>query len=112
MSPVQAQRVVLALIPAAILAAIGASAVWGDSGLVARSELTHRLTAANAELAEIERENQRLYRELTLLERDPVAAERAIADGLGWARPGTTVYRFEADAAPAPAPAPPLDGGR
>ncbi|MEZ4236563.1 MAG: septum formation initiator family protein [Myxococcota bacterium] len=88
------QRVLLALLPAALLAAIGASAIWGDSGVIARYELSQRLESAQAELAGVERDNQRLYRDLELLERDRTAVERAIGEGLGWAPEGTTVYRF------------------
>jgi cell division protein FtsB len=96
------QRLLLAVLPAAILVGIGASAIWGESGLLARHALGERLAQENAELAAIERANQQLYRELVLLERDRVVVERAIAEGLGWARDGTTVYRFEPSTQPDP----------
>jgi cell division protein FtsB len=84
-------------VPAAVLVAVGVSAVWGESGVLERHLLMDRLAEANAELAAVERENQRLYRELVLLEQDPRVVERLVADELGWARTGTTVYRFDAE---------------
>jgi cell division protein FtsB len=90
------QRLVLALLPAALLIAMGTSAIWGDTGVLARHELSDRLDEAQDELAAVERDNQRLYRELMLLERDRTTVERTIAEGLGWAPEGTTVFRFEA----------------
>lgn len=78
------------------------SAIWGETGLLVRHDLRARLGTANAELAALERDNQRLIRELALLERDPIVVERQIAEELGWAREGTTLYRF----VPPPAPPP------
>jgi cell division protein FtsB len=89
-------RVLLAVLPALVLVVIGASAIWGESGLLARNKLQQRLEDANEELAALERENQRLVRELQVLERDPLALERVIAEELEWAEEGTVIYRFPA----------------
>jgi cell division protein FtsB len=86
------------VIPAALLVAVAASALWGDSGLLARHALEADLRDANAQLADVERENQRLVRELVILDREPKAVEREVADQIGWARPGSTVYRFQPSA--------------
>jgi cell division protein FtsB len=87
-------RVLLAVLPALVLVVIGVSAIWGESGLLARNRLQQRLEQANEELAALERENQRLVRELQVLERDPIALERVIAEELEWAQKGTVIYRF------------------
>lgn len=89
------QRVVLALLPAALLCAIAASAVWGENGLIERHRLRGDLREANAALADVERENQRLMRDLGTGQRDPVAQERLVAEELGWGRPDATLYRFD-----------------
>lgn len=88
------QRALLALLPALVIASLAASAVWGESGLLARHKLASRLDVANAELAEIDRENQKLLRDLSV-EEDPVVMERLVAEELGWARKGTVLYRFD-----------------
>jgi cell division protein FtsB len=85
----------LSLLPALVLVSIAVSAVWGDGGLLARHELKARLERDKASLAALERANQRLVSELVWLEKDPVLLERAVAEELGWAREGTTLYRFE-----------------
>jgi cell division protein FtsB len=95
-------RVLLAVLPALVLVVIGASAIWGESGLLARNKLQQRLEDANEDLAALERENQRLVRELQVLERDPLALERVIAEELEWAREGTVIYRFPGEGEPRP----------
>lgn len=89
------QRVVLALLPAALLCAIAASAVWGENGLLERHRLRSELRSANANLAEVERENQRLLRDLGTGQRDPVVQERLVAEELGWGQANATLYRFD-----------------
>lgn len=89
------QRVLLTLIPAIVLASIATSAIWGESGLLVRHDLRERVARSNGELAAIERENQRLLRDLQLIDRDPVVLERMLAEELGWAREGSTIYRFD-----------------
>lgn len=98
------QRTLLALLPAVVLASIAASAVWGESGLLARHGLRQRLDRANADLATLDRENQRLVREIKGIDEDPLVLERLVAEELGWAREGTTLYRFDV--------APPEEDGR
>ena len=89
------QRVVLALVPALVIASLAASAIWGESGLLVRPPRGPRLATANDELAAVDRENQRLLRELRLMEQDPVLLERVVAEELGWGREGAVLYRFD-----------------
>ena len=101
-------RVVLSLLPAMVLVGMAVSAIWGDSGLLARAHLRARLTAANDGVAELDRDNQRILHILSSMDRDPLVVERMVAEELGWAREGSTVYRFDAptDAAAPAEPAP------
>lgn len=89
------RRLLLALLPAMVIASVGLSAIWGDNGLMARHRLERELAEASADLAGMERENQRLLRELVLMEQDPLTMERLVAEELGWGGEDTTIYRFE-----------------
>jgi cell division protein FtsB len=89
------QRALLVLLPALVITSLAASAIWGESGLLARHQLREQLALENAGLAEVERANQRLVRDLRLMERDPLLLERMVAEELSWGREGDTLYRFE-----------------
>jgi len=89
-----AHRLLLTLIPAFVLGLVVLSTVWGENGLTAQAALHAQLADANAQLASVERENQRLLHELDLMEKDPVVLERMVADELEWAREDATIYRF------------------
>lgn len=97
-------RLLLSLLPATVLVAVAVSAIWGDSGLLARTALRKRLEDSNARVAELDRDNQRILHLLSSMDRDPLVLERMVAEELGWARPGTTVYRFDPADPAAPAP--------
>lgn len=88
-------RLVLALLPASIVSFVGVSVIWGDSGLLARHRLADELQRANGELAALDRENQRLIRELQLMEQDPLVLERLVAEELGWGRSDAVIVRFD-----------------
>ena len=86
--------VLFRVVPAGILAAFTAAAIWGGDGLEARDRLRVRVEVAQAELARLDVENQRMLRQIRVLKRSPEARERMVADELQLARPGTTVIRF------------------
>ena len=90
-------RVVYAVVPAALLIGVAASSIWGRNGLHEWQRLEAARQEANAELGALQRENQRLLREMRLMDRDPVVLERLVAEELGWGREGTTLVRFEAE---------------
>ena len=87
-------RVLLVVVPLAITVTVVVSTIWSDHGLLARHQLQVELVHAQAELAEVERENQRLLREIRVMERDPVVLERLVADELRWGREGDVIYDF------------------
>lgn len=94
MLPPLTRRLLFAGLPTLLIATVAVTTIWGEHGLLQRHALERRLEAANVELATVERENQRLLRELSLMERDPVVLERVVAEELGRAREGSTLYRF------------------
>ena len=91
------QRALLVVGPAVILAGLVIMTLWGDNGLTRRHALQEELQAANADLGRIQAENQRLLRDLKVLERDPIAIERKVADELHWAPQGAVLYTFQAE---------------
>jgi cell division protein FtsB len=91
LSPV---RLVLSLLPALALFAVAASTVWADGGLMARYRLQQRKQDLIEEISALSRENARLAREISLLEEEPLAAQREIADSLGLAPAGAVLYTF------------------
>jgi cell division protein FtsB len=90
----------LSLLPATLLVGVAVSAIWGDSGLLARRKLEVRLASANLVVAELDSDNQRILHLLSSMDRDPLVLERMVAEELGWAREGSTVYRFEPEPLP------------
>ncbi len=92
-----AQRLLLTLLPALVLGTVAVSTIWGENGLLARHRLRAQLAAENAQLASIERDSQRLLRELSLMERDPTVLERMVADELEWGHDDAVIYRFEGE---------------
>jgi cell division protein FtsB len=107
MPPLSPARLALTIVPALLLALIAASTIWGDGGLLVRFQLEGQKERALQENADLTRENARLAREITVLEQDPRAVEREVADAIGRAREGATLYTF-GEAPPAKlAPPPP-----
>lgn len=95
LAPPLVHRILLAVLPAFVIGAVVLSTIWGDNGWLRRMELQAELDQANADLRETQRQNARMLREIRVLEQDPVAAERQVAEELEWAREGTRLYRFE-----------------
>lgn len=103
MPPLSPARLALTIVPALILALIAVSAIWSDGGLLVRYQLERQKERAIEENAALTRENARLAREISVLDQDPRAVEREVADAIGRAREGATLYTF-GEAAPAPPP--------
>ena len=97
-------RTLLAVLPAALIASVALSTIWGQHGLVARTHVERELQDTNARLAAVDQANQRLLWELDRLSHDPRSSERVAAEELSWGRKGTILYRFEpvGEASPRP----------
>ncbi len=99
-APLALRSLLLSVVPAALLVGLASAAVWGDGGYMARERLRAQLEASNAELAAIQRENERLLFDLRRVQRDPVVMERVVAEEIGMAREGSIVVRFEGSVEP------------
>ena len=88
------QRVLLSLLPAALIIGLAVIVIWGDSGLLVRERLRAELQSSFEERAALDRENQRLIRELRHMREDPIVLERRVADELGLTREGSILIRF------------------
>ncbi|MCB9674599.1 MAG: hypothetical protein H6737_05740 [Alphaproteobacteria bacterium] len=91
---IQSPRLLLTVLPALLLAAVAASVIWGDNGLLVRHQLDAQLRDAQADLAHLERANERSLRDLRMMESDPVVLERLVADELNWGREDAILVRF------------------
>ncbi len=95
MSPQALRRLFFAVLPALFIVLVGLSTMFGGEGVLRHQDLQEQVQRAKADLADVERQNQALIFDLSAMEHDPVAAERAVADELGYAKEGSTLYRFE-----------------
>lgn len=89
------RRLLLTGFPALLVASVVVTTIWGEHGLLRRLDLERELHDANDRLARIERDNQRLLRELATMHADPVVMERVAADEIQYAKPGTVLFRFD-----------------
>ena len=89
-----ARRMLLAALPTMIIAGLVVSTIWGDNGLIQRHRLQAELGDAREHLADLQRDNQQLLRDIRMVDEEPRAAERVVAEELSWGAPGTVLYRF------------------
>jgi cell division protein FtsB len=88
------QSFVLVLLPASVILTVVFSTIWGQNGFITRYQLRQELAQANAQLADIDRSNQRYLRKLKLMEKDPLTLERLVAEELARGRTDTVIYQF------------------
>ena len=89
------RRVFLAILPAALILTLLGGVIWGDNGIVASVQLRSEVEARQSELAELERSNERMLRELHSMNTDPVVLERVVADELQWSHADAVIVRFD-----------------
>ncbi|MBL8617307.1 MAG: septum formation initiator family protein [Deltaproteobacteria bacterium] len=97
MSPNLHKRLVMQIIPAGLIVGALWVAIGSDSGLLTRHAEHSKLASFRARLNEVEAENMRLRRLVRRMRTDPVQIERAAAEHLLVARPGSVIYRFPAE---------------
>ena len=95
--PVWVQRLLFAVLPAILVCGMATWTIVGDAGVLARSDLEHRLTEANQSLADLERDNQNLLWTLRSIDGDRRAMEREVVRELHLAPKGATVYQFSGE---------------
>ena len=87
-------------IPTMLILLVAASVLLGGDGVLKRYRLETDLLAAQSELADIQRENQRMQREIRLMDDDPRMIERRAAEVLSWGSADATLYRFQSGIEP------------
>lgn len=92
--PVFARFVVLNLLPAAIVLALGYTTLFGGNGLFRARRVDAELIAANRHRDEVDAEVAQLQREVEQLRSDEATIKRAAAEDLLLVPKSSTVYRF------------------
>jgi len=87
------------LVPVILLIGVGLSLADGESGLLAWYDLRQELEESRDRIAALSQRVDSLNHEISALERDPFALERAIREELELARPGEVVIRFSPQSA-------------
>ncbi|TVQ94575.1 MAG: hypothetical protein EA397_01425 [Deltaproteobacteria bacterium] len=100
MRPPLVHRLAFVIVPLVLIGAVSLAVVFGEKGVLRQHELRSELREANERLQRIELRNQRLLREIHAIEQDRVVVERVVAEELGWAAAGTTLYHFNDTARP------------
>ena len=97
MNALLARRLVMTIVPFVLMGSVVLMAIFGDHGLVRRHELRTQIGETEIRLAEIERENAALRRQIRSMDKDRIGVQRLAAQELLVAPPGSTIYRFEAE---------------
>ncbi len=90
-----AKRLLLTLVPAALVLGLVHATIMGNNGLVRRHHMQQDLERAHRKLTAIEAENILLDREVSQLRSDEDTLRRAVAEELLLVPPGSVVYRFD-----------------
>jgi|SRR5690348_1896431 cell division protein FtsB len=83
--------------------------VFGAHGLMAMHRSKSQMREVQAQIDQLDKENQELQQKIHQLKTDPSAIEKIARDRMGLARPGEFIFQMPAkpDAKSSPAPAPP-----
>jgi len=87
----------MTIVPFVLMGSVVLMAIFGDHGLVRRHELRAQISETEIRLAEIERENAALRRQIRSMDKDRIGVQRLAAQELLVAPPGSTIYRFETE---------------
>jgi cell division protein FtsB len=82
------------VVPALVALAVLAVTLFGQDGLLRRHLLQRQLHRLQAEASELDRENERIRREVLRLQQSRTALEREAAESLLLAGEDTVIYRF------------------
>lgn len=89
------QRLLLTVLPAAVVLGLVWAAVMGESGLLRHMRMQSDLERVHRRLAALQADNAILAREVEQLRSDETTVRRAVAEELLLVPPDSTVYRFE-----------------
>ncbi len=88
------RRLIWNVVPAIIVVGAVGMVLGGKEGLLKRHELKHQLVVMKGRTERLEMENDALRREIRALHSEPTVVQRAAAEALLNAAPGSTIYRF------------------
>ena len=88
------QRFLLAILPSMLIAGIALTALFGESGYLAKLRLETRIQEVNMELSRLEAENRHVSGNLMHSRSSEKRLERTIVDEMGLVAPGTVLYTF------------------
>ena len=83
--------------------------VFGAHGLLAMHRSKTKMREVQAQIEQLDKENQNLQQKIHQLKTDPSAIEKIARDRMGLARPGELIFQMpqtKPDSKSAPAPAP------
>lgn len=93
--PSRTQAIVARLVPATIIIGLATYTVVGPGGFLDLMSLRRQASETRQHWASLEKENDHLLLEVQQMQTDPIHLERMVADELGLAREGATLYYFD-----------------
>jgi len=89
------RRLLWNVVPVALVIGALWMALVGDEGLLKRHELKHQLVVLHDRTKRTETDNETLRRHIRALRNEPAVVQRASAETMLTAMPGSTIYRFK-----------------
>lgn len=77
-----------------LLAGLAAVVVWYQPVIYSNEQMRKKVAQLDQQILQQEAEQRQLRAAIDALMRDPKAVERRVREGLGYARPGETIFRF------------------
>jgi len=88
------RRLIWNIVPVALVIGALWMALAGEEGLLKRHELKHQLSVLQDRTTRLEADNDALRRHIRALRSEPAVVQRASAETMLTAMPGSTIYRF------------------
>ena len=88
------RRLIWNVLPVALVIGALWMALVGEEGLLKRHELKHQLTVLQDRTVRLESHNDSLRRHIRALHTEPAVVQRASAETMLPATPGSTIFRF------------------
>ncbi len=82
----------------AVILVLGWVLLFGEASVFEHMASQRKVASLAERWANLNRQNNEMLLWLQNLERDPINQERLVAEERGFARPGTVIFRFDADA--------------
>ena len=89
------RRLIWNVVPVVLVIGALWMALVGEEGLLKRHELKHQLSVLQERTVRLETDNNSLRRHIRALRTEPAVVQRASAETMLTAMPGSTIFRFE-----------------